>query len=311
MRVFLTGMMRSGTTLLQKALDIHPDVSISYQSSTQDFLKCIKGFHRSLNLDKYHLLSHYSGNSEYTLKELNHWLLLNPGVDILMPESDDSKVCGVKEVLAEEFIPFFIKNGIKCILIVRDPRDVIASMSFGNGEEYTGKERPVLFDLRNWRKSVLIGEVFKNEPNLMVVRMEDLLIHPDEVMSSIYSFLEVESLPFEQLTDRMNSSSWKGNSSFGEKKAFDTSAIGNYKKVLPSTVIEYIETICKKEMELMEYDTSISSSNEDIIHTYVEPFKVDRKEFESNYSSSSENVEYEARRLNSSIKSIIKDELGF
>ena len=311
MRVFLTGMMRSGTTLLQRALDMHSDVSISYQSRTKDFLQCKKSFHQSLNVEKYHLLSHYSGNNEYSLKELNDWLLLNSDVNNLISGSEDRKAFGVKEVLAEEFIPFFIKNGIKCILIVRDPRDVIASMSFGNGAEYTGKERPVLFDLRNWRKSVLIGEVFKNDPNLMVLRMEDLLIHPENVMESIYSFLDIDSLSYESLVEQMNLSSWKGNSSFGEKKAFDTSAIGNYKKVLPSTVIEYIETVCKKEMELMEYDTSTSSSNEVIIHTYVEPFKVDRKEFESNYSSSSENVEYEVRRLNSSIESIIKDELGF
>ncbi|WP_321278046.1 sulfotransferase domain-containing protein [uncultured Vibrio sp.] len=311
MRVFLTGMMRSGTTLLQRALDMHSDVSISYQSRTKDFLQCKKSFHQSLNVEKYHLLSHYSGNNEYSLKELNDWLLLNSDVNNLISGSEDRKAFGVKEVLAEEFIPFFLKRGIKCLLIVRDPRDVIASMSFGKGEEHTGKERPVLFDLRNWRKSVLIGEVFKNDPNLMVLRMEDLLIHPENVMESIYSFLDIDSLSYESLVEQMNLSSWKGNSSFGEKKAFDRSAIGNYQKVLPSSVIKYIESICRKEMDLMNYKLSYSHYSEDIIHDYVDPFTVDRKEFESNYSSNIDNIEYELKRANSTLESIIKEELGF
>lgn len=304
-------MMRSGTTLLQKALDMHGDVSISYQSRTQDFLKCVKGFHQSQNVEKYHLLSHYAGNNEYTLQELNDWMLLNSDVGSLILDTDNPKVSGVKEVLAEEFVPFFIKKDVKCILIVRDPRDVIASMSFGRGEEHTGKERPVLFDLRNWRKSVLIAEVFKNDPNLLVLRMEDLLDHPKTVMNSLYSFLEIEPQPFEQLIEIMNASSWKGNSSFGEKKAFDTSAIGNYKQVLPSVVIEYIETICKQEMTLMNYETAEYSNSEEIIRNYIDPFKVERNEFESNYSCNCENVEYEVKRLHTSLHSIIKNELGF
>jgi hypothetical protein len=306
-KIFLTGMMRSGTTLLQKALNQHPEILLSYQNRTKHFHNEIKCFHEERNINKYHLLSHYSPNIDYTFQDCQTWLNKNTSLDELLPENN-CLYSGVKEVLAEEFLPFFIINKTKCINIIRDPRDVISSMSFGNGVEHTGLERPVLFDIKNWRKSVLVSQILKDSEYLLTIRMEDLLEKPELTMEKIYNYLGVSNISFTNLIEKMNDLSWKGNSSFGEKKAFDLSAVGNYKVVLPTRVIKYIEATCNHEMTCMGYNKAYPFINKSIFSSYLDPFVVKRDEFDSDYSSNTENVAYELARSLLSIDELITHE---
>ncbi|MEZ9657984.1 sulfotransferase [Vibrio sp. 10N.261.52.F3] len=311
-RIFLSGMMRSGTTLLQRALDQHPKVSLSYQNKTRKILDLLKKFHGVKNLEKYHLLSHYSPNYDYSIQELTRWLDENVDINTLLSPGESGAIIGVKEVLAEELVPFFVNHGVKCINIVRDPRDVIASISFGNGIEHTGLERPVLFDIKNWRKSVLVSYLLKDSDFLLTIRMEDLIESPESTMLSIYKFLNVDCQSFSILVEKMNASTWKGNSSFGDKKVFDPSAIGNYKTVLSKDVVEYIETTCHEEMKYMKYQRDNANLNANVISSYSDSFVVNRKEFEPHYSSNSENVSYELNRSSLGIDELIEVEfLGF
>ena len=57
---------------------------------------------------------------------------------------------GSKEIFCEEYIPYFLSNGVKVILLIRDPRDIITSLNFGKGADFTGEIRPTLFNIRNW-----------------------------------------------------------------------------------------------------------------------------------------------------------------
>lgn len=61
---------------------------------------------------------------------------------------------GTKESFCEEFVPFFLGKQNKVIVIIRDPRAVVTSLNFGQATKYTGKARPVLYIIRQWRKSV-------------------------------------------------------------------------------------------------------------------------------------------------------------
>jgi len=305
MNIFLSGMMRSGTTLLQRALNYHDDISLSYQDKTSIFLSIAKRFHQNIGLEKYHLLSHYSGNTDYSLAEFNEWMKANIDFSVEFGNVTSEGYVGVKEVLAEEFIPFFLENDVKCINIVRDPRDVIASMSFGKGKEHTGIQRPVLFDVKNWRKSVVISQMLKRHENFLLLTMEDLLKNPKDSLAKICDFLEVSHFDFEELVKKMNSSKWKGNSSFGEKKAFDPSAIGGYKNNVPDYVVRYIETICAKEMQCMGYELSCDSLDKGTIIDYKDPFEVSRPEFDSDFSSLKENTDYEVKRFDLSVEEVM------
>ncbi|MBT2787315.1 MULTISPECIES: sulfotransferase [unclassified Halomonas] len=308
MKLFITGMMRSGTTLLQKVLDCHPDLSVSYQLYTDNFVEVVKRFHAEKNIQAYHVFNNYSDPIGYSFSELQKWLDSNIKVEDLLP----ADVSGDKEVLVEEFVPFLLSHGIKCINVVRDPRDMIASMSFGNGEVYTGSERPVLFDLRNWRKSVHIGYECLSDVNFKQVKFEDLIYNPQRVLKEIFVFLGLDESFFNIFYKGLNeNTTWKGNSSFGDKKLFDQSVIGNFSLVLPSDVISYIEAVCWQEMDYADYSFTLESKDrEGVVRNYFDSFDIKRDEFDKMYSSSKANVEYEIERLSKSFGQINKEILS-
>lgn len=308
-KIFITGMMRSGTTLVQKSLNAHPEIELSYQSRTSKYIDLLRKLYSLIGVSKYHVLSHHSPNVDLNLNDINLWLTNNAILEDLF-DSSESTYSGLKEVMCEEFVPYFLSKKVKCIVIVRDPRDVICSMSFGNGDKYVGLERPVLFDLKNWRKSALISYAYRESEYLLTIRLEDLILNTTEVMNRIYSFLCIDSIEYTEMIEIMNKIGWKSNSSFGERQLFDIKSIGNYKGNVPIEVIRYIETICRKEMNIFGYNSDSSSHCEEVIKSYSDPFNIFRSEFDSGYSSLPENISYEIKRSHMSIDELVDFELG-
>jgi hypothetical protein len=63
---------------------------------------------------------------------------------------------GVRAVLLDK--------GIHVVIILRDPRDMIASLNFSERDNATGSDRPVLYSMRIWRKSVATAIAFEGHP---------------------------------------------------------------------------------------------------------------------------------------------------
>lgn len=307
--LFVTGMVRSGTTLLQHALSCFENCHVDYQSKTSFFIDCAKEFERSLGMEDYHVLKSYSPNPGYTLKDFTDFLDLRYEPKDFFSSDDgqvEKKFLGLKEVLMEAYAPYFVRNGVKTVIIIRDPRDVIASMYNGDGRNYVGERRPLLFDLRNWRKSVLISHILRSSENFLVLKMEDLILRPELSLYNLSNFLGFPNFCFKNLMINLGSSGWKGNSSFGERDFFDTKALGNYKKFLDTAIVKYIETICMKEMSLFGYSPefmSIDGASE--ISNYRDDFKFLRDEFCKDFSSKEDNVLYEITRLNLSLEQVM------
>lgn len=302
-KLFISSMMRSGSTLLQRALNTHDSIYVEYQTDTQKIINFKKNFLSEVGCDDYHVLAHYNPVYSYSYRDFKRWAAKNHNQIncFISPENkikDTASVVGVKEVLAEEFYSLLLRKNIYCLNIIRDPRDVIASMSFGKGQIHTGERRPILFDLRNWRKSFIFTK--KNELNYKFksILFEDLIFNTQTVLDDIYAWLDVEQIALHKVKTRLNQAAWQGNSSFGEKKPFDPSAIAKYKEVLPEGVVNYIEAVCYKEMLRLGYEVSIKSEDRaSIIREFKEPFQVERLEFSVNYTASLENVNYELKRL--------------
>ncbi|SHJ54258.1 sulfotransferase domain-containing protein [Cycloclasticus pugetii] len=306
--IVVSGMMRSGTTFLQQILNAHEGLCVSNQSQTKIFLDEKAKFHKYIGIEHYHLLSHYNEGGHYSLNAFVTWLQFktNQGffnkLDAKLSSSSSCIYNGVKEVMVEEYMPYLITNNVRCLIIVRDPRDVISSMSFGlQGAEFTGKRRPVLFDLRNWRKSVQIAKSLRSRKNFMLVKFEDLLDKKYELINSIFNFLDVAPLKSTETIEVFEKTlqQWKGNSSFCRRKLFDKEAIGVYKSTLPAKVVKYIEATCLEEMEYVGYQCEDAGANERVktIKQYIDPFEVNRLEFIQNYSSLNDNVFYEMNRV--------------
>ena len=101
---------------------------------------------------------------------------------LITSEKKNKKVFGSKEVIFEEFLQYLLRQGVKCILVLRDPRDVLASSYFGKGQEFSGSPRPFFWMVRNWRKSVAFALELAGNENLLVLRYEDLVQNPAEYL---------------------------------------------------------------------------------------------------------------------------------
>ena len=115
------------------------------------------------------------GNAALVLAQLYRWLAAQ----------DEADWFGGKETLWEEFLPFLLDNGFAAILVLRDPRDVLASLNHGRGADYAGRVKPTLFNVRNWRKSVAYALHLEQQPRFLWLRYEDLVHRPDECLGRI------------------------------------------------------------------------------------------------------------------------------
>lgn len=209
---------------------------------------------------------------------------------------------GSREVLVEEYVPYLVKNNVRCVIIIRDPRDVIVSLDYGRSDEFTGDHRPTLFNLRNWRKSMAFAYAMEGEACFRMVRFEDLVLKPVETLNNLARWLGLT--PFNEqwwangLLDE-NSNLWKGNSSFGDTQPFNPQATGDHQQILPETTRLYIEAVCRREMLSLGYAITPSSIEEcrERVAAFIDPCVIKRPEFLPNYSSLPENIEYEIEQL--------------
>lgn len=220
----------------------------------------------------------------------------------LFPKPQVAKYVGAKEAFVEEYIPYLLSKENKVILIIRDPRDVIASASYSKSS-YMGDNRPVLFSLRAWRKSVAYALAYESDPNCMWLKYEDLVTHPEDTLARITTFLQLDEYPadaFEKGINDQYGQLWKSNSSFGGSIGLDISALGRFTERLPKEVIAYIESICYPEMHALNYEFSMTKNfSKNTIETFQDTFEVNHEKFskDQHYSSDPVRIAQECKRF--------------
>lgn len=198
-----------------------------------------------------------SGQPDMTLSEAYRALLsAQPHCD------DEAQHIGSKHILVEECAVPMLQAGIKTIFIIRDPRDVIVSSHFGRGADFIGAPLPLLYSLRNWRKSVTMALEAGKQHGALVVLYEDCCRQPLQTLSRVMAYLKTDSAP--KVTPEMSledlsktiavmNEKWQGNSSFGAVQGISTDQLGRYKKQLPDPLQRQIEAICGPEMVKLGY----------------------------------------------------------
>lgn len=341
----ITGMSRSGTTLLEKMLSSHQKIHVLSQPMPFLYRYIKERFYKQIGYpDTYYVLNDLFDENIYRISEFTSWLgqkrftgdevrnvlesmkgyqgQLESAHKILKASNgfkigdfasvykrildhfrtDGQWVMGSKEILLEEFIPYFISNQIKVVHIIRDPRDVISSIISGKGPVYTGKRRPILFHLRNWRKSISIMNSLEDETNVFTVKYEDLISNAGSVSNLITDFLGVNNFGKNHFENGLsqNGNEWKGNSSNGRMSGIDKNNKGKYKSTLAPNVIKYIEYLCYPEMMKVGYDLLYEPdfSSYDPLG-FTEPYPIEVDDLDSKMSSSSKEIEREQIRLGS------------
>jgi biotin carboxylase len=180
-------------------------------------------------------------------------------ITTLFPKAEPQSFIGSKEILCEELIPFLTDMGCTCVISIRDPRDVLASVNFGARYASMGEPRPILYTLRTWRKSVAFALALADNPRVRVVRYETLAAKPEATTRSLFESLGLRPLdgPELEVKDQYGAS-WTGNSSFTETTSVSTKPVGRFEKVLPHDVLRYVEAACLPEMRALGMDPVVS-----------------------------------------------------
>jgi hypothetical protein len=204
----------------------------------------------------------------------------------------DARWFGSKETICEELVPYLLDRGFRCAIILRDPRDVIASLNHGRGREFGGEIKPTLFNIRSWRKSVAFARAMESHPRFHWCRYEDLVCDTSSTMARLTGALGISSVD-EPLMDE----TWRGNSSHGELQGISTSSVGAYREVMPPLAARLIEAACLPEMQTLGYETSMTRDEAmDVLAQLTEPYDGVRPGMEED-AATAENAAAEIERL--------------
>ncbi len=155
------------------------------------------------------------------------------------------------------------------IELVRDPRDVLASKNSRQSKEWIEKRIEMfparknylpyqvgydsLWDSLSWKSAIQIGDQAKHKypKNMLRVRYEDLVTHPERELSRICDFLNLSY--YSELLDV----SWQNNTTKIAKKdvqGIGTTSIGKGVRMLPLADIALCQRLTKSEMDALNYE---------------------------------------------------------
>jgi len=205
---------------------------------------------------------------------------------------------GDKEIFAEEFLPSLAEAGVKCLLVLRDPRDMLASQNLGKGEHFVGKPYPTLFNLRNWRKSAAFALELDGHENFLWLRYEELAARPALTLARVAAFLGLPDWTPQELADPRDRDGkpWHGNSSQGHFSGISAASVGKFRQAFEPDFLRYVETLCAPELRALGMEQP-EPGHWPAVAAFHEPFEMARPGFAAGFSSSPENLELERRRL--------------
>lgn len=275
--VFITGVYRSGTTLITRVLDLHSQLAVTYDSvqylrfyydqydkPSSQFEEIVSSVadrlrdRYSIELDVDSILSRITGDGPVTHARIYNSIMK----ELLVP---NKKVrWGEKSVLEWTAIPEFLTmfpRG-KVLHVIRDPRDVLASYRENTIEEQHRYLDAVFACLHSFEWADNEGGQISDD-SYKIVRHEDLVQETRETIDSICDFLGVSfeevMLDTSRFTNKKGESTWDGNSAFGDvqaSKGFDPSSTGRWKNHLSDQEVLLTESIIGDLMERFEYPHS-------------------------------------------------------
>jgi hypothetical protein len=317
---FISGMFRSGTTYLARALNTHKDL-IVLSDPHRAFFKYVRNMFfskevKDFDIDspladyfldqtelrkKFHAVFFDISLNDSDLKILKDQLV--KGAELFSPFIKENIHClkkgtvrevydqlislggeiygytghgliGTKEVWTDEFISNLIESGRKCIQIIRDPRAVIASNRVNEYGSY-----PLLFLIRQWRKSVAYHLSNKGSSDYMMIKYEVLSGRNKEIpFRAISDFLSIafdeEVMNPENYLDGRNEP-WKRNTSYQSPiQKLESNSGPKWKSVLLPEEVKIIEKLCFPEMKLLSYEFTDDQDQDQFLDKKLTKYEV-------------------------------------
>ncbi len=164
----------------------------------------------------------------------------------------------IKEVRAYNLVPF-INNAFlkpKFIWLVRDPRDMV--LSWSKSPVHRGD---IVRATKIWKKdqkeSIKIYKQLDKSKTILLVKYEDLISKQEQIMQLVCDFLNIE-FESQMVNFHKNKMSIANSSKTDNWKNLNKAIITNnskkYKTDLSQSQIQFIEYVCKEEMEFLGYN---------------------------------------------------------
>ena len=298
---FITGFLRSGTTLVEKLVHSLPGACIGPQPFPFLFHDVKRAFLRTLGggAERYplgHLFREARYGPEDFERFLAHHRITREDLESSFARMDgysgwklpalashvsqvaggslgdtyralcdrlpsvlggEPTLLGAKEVFCEEFLPYFLRNGVELVLVVRDIRDVLTSLKLGAGDKYVDAGLPALHVVRQWRKSVAFALELEGRRGFHLVRYEELVARPQDTLGGLARRLGLDATgadPTARVVGQ-DGTAWEGNSSFGTLRGVTSEGVGRFAEKLPASWLSLVEALCEPEMRAMGYST--------------------------------------------------------
>jgi hypothetical protein len=172
----------------------------------------------------------------------------------------------------------------KAVVIVRDPRAVVASM-LKMGESDATQQAQILSYVRHWRKLAAFVFAFRMSPDLaerlLVVRYEDLVGQPEDHARRLCRFFGVDYDPsmvdVAGFYDPSRKAVWQGNSSYkASVGGVDADLANRWETYLAEPLVRLIDFLAGTDMRLLGYEPRtgrVPGSEADIpVEAFVESY---------------------------------------
>lgn len=299
--IMVTGLARSGTTLLAECLDHHPEMMCIADPMNEFFKGFMRFAYYKMENEKknvgYPIDNFFFSGSQLVSRFIDETDLNHPIPDYLKAEilerialrdgeycpeiiepvkrckattfdglyleilqllvdtyGEPGTVCfGIKTAWCEQLLKPVARTfpNMSLVNIIRDPRAVIASNYQDEGSRF-----PILFNIRDWRKSVYYDWKYQFSDTVLKnryvgIRYEDILESPAPTLKKITDLVGLE------YSDAMIGKSFnQPNSSYAVKsdvKGISSGSKDKWKEVLPKNIVLQTETYCGAEMDLLNY----------------------------------------------------------
>lgn len=278
--VFLTYLSRSGSTLLSNNLNHHPEICVTQEGEFPGELLGIKGYKNPTLSNEWSLLKYL--NFVWNVSRIKNWKIDKQEVLSVVDDypitgselfriflslnrqkhKPDSNVVIYKGVPA---MPWEISNiatrypDASFINLIRDPRSIEFSQS-NNKLPYENRKFSIspLQTAYEWKKAI-IGSHSSNA-NVLNIRFEDFINRNEDVMESIFDFLEVKNSPL--VSKGSFSKEIPEEERYLHKKVNqqpDASRIDAWKEFGNDLKWRLIEKVCQDEMQQLGYDSNGST----------------------------------------------------
>ena len=267
--IFIVGMARSGTTLLQSILNSHPNIAIPRETTffylVEEYLSSnvVSSFSKNevekfwqwytkkrkftyLGLEKNNIKNNFR-----IFKDSNNFKNVLDSVMLENLEKKNKKRWGEKTPGHEEYLDniFELYPNAKVIFMIRDPRSVYASL---NNVPWNNQFVSVI--IKRWNKSVKKLKTHSNDKRVLLITYEELVTNTIKTTIDICEFIG-EKFTDKMINDRVNDIPDKNDKSWTttyEKnvisKEIDGSSLTKWKTQLSKLDISVIETFTDQEI---------------------------------------------------------------